>query len=173
MEQTDSKTGLCGTFLSPHDDPVGDFPYLTYDNVLLRYTFLIAGNQHFCCNNYNSSYQIAGIWEQYQQPEWEKQAKEQAHKLNEAINTHCIAPGPYGDQYVWSVDSNGNHFFEDQGAGSLRLLPFYQFCDSKDQVYLNTIKWIYSSHNNYFYEGTFGGAGSSHFQANEVVIQNY
>ena len=47
--------------------------------------------------------------------------------------------------------------------GSLRLLACYGFCDPEDPVYRNTVRWLASPANPYFFPGPVGGPGLPHF----------
>lgn len=142
----DPAVGLYSTFLSPHDDPVTR-PFLTYDNVLVWRSLRI----------------LADVWQRSGDIARATTLRAQANSLHEAIRAKCITDGPFGQQFAWAVDEAGACELGDQPGGSLTLLPYYQFCSPEDPAYQNTIRWIYSSHNPYFFAGPFGGAGSAHF----------
>ena len=66
--------------------------------------------------------------------------------------------------YVYEIDGYGNYYFMDEPRyPSLLSLPFFGFCDYKDEIYLNTRKRILSHKNPYYIEGKFGcGESSGH-----------
>jgi len=145
-DRFDPVVGLYTTFLSPHDDPVTQ-PFLTYDNALV----------------WRSLHIMADVWDQSGDKVRAAALRTQADSLHAAIRAKCVLTGPFGLQFVWAVDGAGGFELGDQPAGSLTLLPYYGFCSPDDPVYQNTVRWIYSSHNPYFFDGPFGGAGSDHF----------
>ena len=64
--------------------------------------------------------------------------------------------------YVYEIDGYGNYYFMDEPRyPSLLSLPFFGFCDYKDEIYLNTRKRILSHKNPYYIEGKFGSGESS------------
>jgi hypothetical protein len=145
--QFDPAVGLYATLLSPHDDPVTR-PFLTYDNALV----------------WRALHILADAWERCSETASAAALHTQATALHQAINTKCIVVGPFGPQFAWAVDNAGGFELDDQPGGSLTLLPYYGFCASDDPVYQNTVRWVYSSHNPYFFDGPFGGAGAAHFR---------
>lgn len=132
-EWYDSVTGLYKTHLDPSGDPV-DYPFLTYNNALLHQSFEFLG-----------SLQAKG-WGLEFEGFYNKAAS-----LQEAIKQNCMVEGPFGPMFAWSVDGYGNYRLYDSPAGSLQLLPHYGFCAHSDKVFVNTVKWIRSSHNSYYH----------------------
>lgn len=130
----DPNTGLYATFLDPSDDPV-DYPYLTYDNVLVWKALVI----------------LAGIYEQQGNQVKRQALLAQAQELAASLRHHAVVDGPLGPMWAWSIDGQGNYRLYDNPPGSLQLLPYYGFCVPDDPVYLNTLAWIYSPHNPYYY----------------------
>lgn len=130
----DVDTGLYATYLDPSDDPV-DYPYLTYDNVLVWKALKVL----------SAIYSYQGNRDKHQQ------LSVQAQELKAALRRHAVVNGPLGPMWAWSIDGQGNYRLYDNPPGSLQLLPFYGFCSPDDPVYLNTLAWIYSSHNPYYY----------------------
>jgi len=64
--------------------------------------------------------------------------------------------------YAYEIDGYGNYYFMDEPRyPSLLSLPFFGFCDYKDEIYLNTRKRILSSKNPYYIEGKYGNGESS------------
>jgi len=146
-DRFDPAAGLYATFLSPHDDPVTQ-PFLTYDNALV----------------WRSLHILANVWDQSGDKVRATALRIQADHLHATIRTKCVVTGPFGLQFAWAVDGAGGFELGDQPGGSLTLLPYYGFCSPDDPAYQNTVRWIYSSHNPYFFDGPFGGVGSAHFQ---------
>jgi len=143
-ERFDPQVGLYSTFLTPHDDPTG-YPFITYNNVLVwRALNILAdiGVPHFGSASH---------------------LRQQAEKLKQTIQEKCIRDGPYGPQYVAAVGAQGNCDWNDLPGGSWSLFPHYGFCAADDPLYQNSLQWIYSEHNPYYYPGPFGGVGAAHF----------
>ena len=64
--------------------------------------------------------------------------------------------------YVYEIDGYGNYYFMDEPRyPSLLSLPFFGFCDYKDEIYLNTRKRILSNKNPYYIVGKYGSGESS------------
>lgn len=145
FERFDPQSGLYSTFLSPSDDPVS-YPYLTYNNALLQRAFFFL-----------SQLQARELW---------------AHKsdfailsreLLQAVYDHCMVQGPFGIMFAWAVDGKGRFILYDNPPGSLQLLAHYGFCSIEDTVFKNTVRWIRSSNNKYFHQGSnFEETGSMH-----------
>lgn len=110
---------LYETFLQPTDD-MRVYPYLTYDNVLVWY----------------SLHTLARLYPQY------AFLAEEAERIKEAINSHCIKEKDGRRMYAWSVDLKGGWDIYDEPPGSLLLLPHYGFCDREDAVWQNTMEII-------------------------------
>ncbi|MDN5311975.1 MAG: uncharacterized protein PWQ68_948 [Thermoanaerobacteraceae bacterium] len=129
--------GLYRTELDPSDDPV-TYPYLIYDNVLVwkALSFLF-------------KYGYA--------------SKDDIDNLETSIKKYGIVEGPFGKMYAWSTDCNGNYEIYDDPPGSLALISYYGFCSSNDDVYINTVRWIYSPENKYYFRAEkFDGTGCIH-----------
>jgi len=142
-EYYDPQIGLYRTFLTPHDDPT-DFPYLTYNNVLVWRALTILSQ--IATARLDAASLLC-----------------QAHALKQAIQQYCVHRGPFGAQYVAAIDATGHCDWQDLPGGSWSLFPFYGFCAKDDPIYLNSLQWIDSEHNSYFFPGLFSGAGAAHF----------
>ena len=128
---------LYRTELDPSDDPIS-YPYLIYDNVLVWKALVFLSQ-----NGYVSP--------------------KAADELRIAIEKHGIAEGVFGPMYAWSTDCGGHHEIYDNPPGSLVLLAYYGFCSRDDEVYRNTLKWIYSEHNKHRYQSPrFDSTGCIH-----------
>lgn len=127
------------TFLLPSDDPA-HHPYVTYNNALLSLSWGILG-------------------ELLESPAY----VEEAARVRRSIQEKLIVPGPFGPMYCWSSDLEGSYILYDDPPGSLELLAHYGFVEKDDEVYRNTVSWIYSENNPYFDgSGRFGGPECPH-----------
>ncbi len=145
LAQKDSETGLFATFLDPSDDPV-KYPFLIYNNVLaLKALEFLSGLQR------------EGSWR------YRPTLARQAAALHKAICRHGIVEGPYGPMFAYAVDGRGNFQLYDNPPGSLQLLAHYGFCRPDEPTFVNTVRWIHSSHNEYYHgTGDIRAAASRH-----------
>lgn len=118
--------GLYKTELDPSDDPV-TYEYLIYDNVLV-----------FRALSFLSKHGYVNI--------------EDVDRLKASIEKYGIIEGPFGKMFAWATDCKNNHEIYDDPPGSLTLIAYYGFCHRDDEVYKNTLKWIYSPNNEYYYK---------------------
>lgn len=112
---------LYETFLQPTDD-MHNYPYLTYDNVLVWYTYRALAlllNRPLLADR--------------------------AQAVRKAIYSHCVQKQEEKTFFAWSVDGNGHYDIYDEPPGSLQLLPFYGFCTTDDEVWQNTVHMIRDS----------------------------
>ena len=109
---------LFATFLQPTDD-MHNYPYLTYDNVLVW-----------------RALRCLGPW--LNQPEWSVLSEQ----VKEAIWDNCVFEHEGKRIFAWSVDGKGHWDIYDEPPGSLQLLPFYGFCAMEDEVWQNTMAVI-------------------------------
>jgi meiotically up-regulated gene 157 (Mug157) protein len=87
-----------------------------------------------------------------------------AKNLYEGINKYGIKKDEETGEkfYVYEIDGYGNYYFMDEPRyPSLLSLPFFGFCDYKDEIYLNTRKRILSNKNPYYIVGKYGSGESS------------
>ncbi|WP_376790986.1 glycoside hydrolase family 125 protein [Thermoflexus sp.] len=145
-QQRDAETGLYRTFLLPTDDPT-EYPLVIYDNVLVWAAFRVSGEL----------FRLLG--KESEASHWELEAEQ----LAAAIRRYGIVEGPEGPMWAWARDQTGRIELREEPPGSLRLLAYYGFCDPADPVYQNTVRWLSSPANPYFFPGPFGGPGSPHF----------
>lgn len=120
---------LYETFLQPTDD-MHNYPYLTYDNVLVWRSLDIL-----------ASYLDKPALHQ------------QAQQVREAILTYCVKEKDGKQVFAWSVDLNGQYDIYDEPPGSLQLLPFYGFCTLEDPIWCDTVKLIRSPDYQYSFAG--------------------
>ena len=85
-----------------------------------------------------------------------------AEKVRASIYRHFVVEGPFGPQFAWATDLQGNHQLYDEPPGSLTLLQAYGFCSPDDPVYRHTVAWVHSPRNPYYFPGEFAAAGSPH-----------
>ena len=109
---------LYSTFLQPTDD-MHNYPYLTYDNVLVWKVLRILSH-----------------W--FDRPELSTQAE----NVKAAILQNHVVSYHGKSVFAWSVDLEGHWDIYDEPPGSLQLLPFYGFCDFSDPIWTATISLI-------------------------------
>ena len=109
---------LYSTFLQPTDDK-HNYPYLTYDNVLVWKSLNILGDRT-----------------------GRPVLKRQAEKVRSAIEQYCVFDHEGERIYAWSTDLQGRRDIYDEPPGSLQLLPFYGFCGPDDEIWRNTVHLI-------------------------------
>jgi len=101
----------------------------------------------------------------YQDTALAKEAKQLADEINLGIEQYGIVEHPeYGRIYAYETDGLGNYnLMDDANVPSLLSLPYLGYADERDEVYLNTRRFILSKANPYYYEGTAAsGIGSPH-----------
>ena len=136
-----ASVALYETFLMPTDD-LRTYPYLTYDNVLV----------------WRALRALSRLY-----PERFASLADEAEKVREAIFEHCTAKGADGRYFVWSTDLNGNSDVYDEPPGSLLLLPYLGFCESRCPEYVNTARMIRSPDYTYsFASCEFADIGCAH-----------
>lgn len=124
---------LYETFLQPTDDEIVH-PYLTYNNMLV----------------WGSMKALAKLY-----PSKHAELDQQAEKVKDAINKHCVFNDGEGKPYFgWSIDLKGQHNIYDEPPGSLQLFPYYGFCDSNDEIWCNTVSMIRSPAYAYSFAGS-------------------
>ena len=109
---------LYSTFLQPTDE-MHNFPYLTYDNVLVWKS-------------------LRALSRFLNRPELAKRAEQ----VKAAILANCVFAHEGRRIFAWSVDLNGHWDIYDEPPGSLQLLPFYGFCSADDPVWRDTVALI-------------------------------
>jgi meiotically up-regulated gene 157 (Mug157) protein len=134
------------TFLMPTDDMIL-YPYLTYNNALVSVAFEI----------------VTGFLNEYGDMESSFKYRELSKKVKESVYKNCIVMKNNKKIFAWSVDLKGNSTIYDEPPGSLTLLPYYGFCSFTDEVYKNTVEYLYSDEfEHYFSKGSFKELGCSH-----------
>lgn len=119
LQQREHPTiSLYSTFLQPTDD-MHNYPYLTYDNVLVWKVL-----------------RTLSCW--LDRPELSAQAE----NVRAAILQHHVIPYQGKNVFAWSIDLQGHWDIYDEPPGSLQLLPYYGFCDLSDPVWTETSSLI-------------------------------
>ena len=158
-ERFDPQMGMFSTFLTPHDDPA-DYPFITYDNVLVWRTLeILADLDEIGATHYQSVSHL----KRASHLKSSAQLRQQAETLKQTILQKCVREGPFGMQFVAAIDEAGNCDWADLPGGSWSLFPYFGFCSADDPVYQNSLKWLYSDQNPYYYAGKYGGVGAAHF----------
>ncbi|MDQ0720697.1 meiotically up-regulated gene 157 (Mug157) protein [Paenibacillus sp. W4I10] len=92
-------------------------------------------------------------------------AQQLEEQINKGIQDYGTVEHPeYGTIYAYETDGKGNHnLMDDANVPSLLSLPYLGYVEENDEVYQNTRRFILSTNNPYFYEGTAAaGIGSPH-----------
>ncbi len=124
------------TELRPSDDMVEYF-YNTYDNVLVWRTFKAIGYL----------YKVLGE---------NKKVKDFnliASKIKKDIKKFAFLKKE--KLIAYEFDTQGNYVLYEEPAGSLKLLNYYGFIDKNNIYFKNTLRWIYSDKNKYFFNETY------------------
>lgn len=85
--------------------------------------------------------------------------------MQEGIQKYGITEHPkYGKIYAYETDGFGNYqLMDDANSPSLLAMPYLGYCNLDDPLYQNTRRFILSSDNPYYYEGSLAkGVGSPH-----------
>lgn len=88
-----------------------------------------------------------------------------SQEIRESIYKYAVVEHPkYGRIFAYEVDGLGNvNLMDDANSPSLLSAPFLGFCDKKDDIYLNTRRFILSEDNPWYFCGTCAkGIGSPH-----------
>lgn len=101
----------------------------------------------------------------YNDDEMAKEALELKEQIKDGIEKYAVRkPEGIGETYVYEIDGYGRDvWMDDANVPNLLSMPWFEWCDTDDVRYKNTRKWILSSKNPFYYEGTAaGGIGSPH-----------
>ncbi len=138
---------LYETMLLPSDD-VAQYPYVTYDNVLVWRML----------NN------MAEISILSNHPAEAEEYRKMAESTKKAVWENCVFNSEHGWLLAWATDLQDNFQVYDDPPGSLQLLPFHGFCSYEESVYQNTIEYLHSKDYKYSFAGTnFPTVGCDHF----------
>ena len=95
----------------------------------------------------------------------ENECKRFAGEIDQALKQYAILQHPTaGTIYPLEIDGFGNALFmDDANVPNLLSLPYLGYCDSTDQIYLNTRKFSLSHSNPWYNEGKYAkGIGGPH-----------
>lgn len=153
---------IFSTELRPSDDMVV-YKYNTYDNVLVWRAFKA----------------IAYLYKILGKKEKTEYFKNLARKTENDIKKFAFLNRQ--KIIAYEFDTDGNYILYEEPAGSLKLLYYYGFVDKDDIYFKNTLKWIYSEKNKYFFQNFhFKESGCNHAQnpwplsaANSILTPGY
>lgn len=92
-------------------------------------------------------------------------AEKLRREIHDGIQRHgIIRTEKYGDVYAYEVDGLGNYKLMDDGnLPSLLSAPWYGYLSQNDPVYQNTRRFVLSSDNPFYFQGSIArGVGSPH-----------
>lgn len=141
-------TGLVWSGYRPSDDPC-------------RYGYFIPGNM-FVAVVMRSLEESAGIADR---ADLQERAKELRMAIEKAIGRYAVVEHPeYGRIYAYETDGLGNfNLMDDANIPSLLGLPYLGWCDTDDEIYMNTRRFVLSGQNPFYYRGSaITGVGSPH-----------
>ena len=149
--------GLIKTAFRNSDDSAF-FPYNIPENALLVSTFKLLLE---CFDDNNIDEQLKIKFEPYK-----NDLKNIAESVEKAIYEKGVIVDSINNEkyFAFEIDGYGNYYFIDEpGYPNLISLPFFNFCSSTNEIYINTRKRILSERNPYFIKGKYGfGCASSH-----------
>ena len=143
-----SNVGLIWSGFRPSDDACV-YGYLIPSNMLAS---VILGN-------------IAEIAREiYHDEKLAEEADAFSKEVRSAIETLAILPAQKTEYYAYEVDGFGQYLvMDDANLPSLLAMPYYGYCDNKNERYQNTRKVILSDQNPYYFSGECAeGIGSPH-----------
>lgn len=94
-----------------------------------------------------------------------QQALDLANEIQQGILQHAIVEHPeFGKIYAYETDGLGHYnLMDDANVPSLLSLPYLGCVAEDDEIYLNTRKFVLSTHNPYYFAGEVAsGIGSPH-----------
>jgi len=149
IENSASKyTGMTWTGFRPSDDPC-TYHYNIPDNMLTSVAL-------------QQMYEIAT--EVYNDHAWAEEAQSLQREIDNGIREHGIVDSRVGHIYAYEVDGFGKSLKEDDAnVPSLLSIPYLNYTQADKTVFDNTIKYIWSADNPWYFEGKHAeGIGSSH-----------
>lgn len=139
---------LYETFLYPSDD-MRKYPYLTYDNALVAYALR----------------QLATLLRDENLLAWSK-------KIQQAVLKNAVTEHDGKRLFAWSFDLQGAYELYDEPPGSLVLLSYLGLCETDNEIFCNTLSWLYSSKYAFsFLDTPFSQLGCAH--ANHPWVLSY
>ena len=92
-------------------------------------------------------------------------------EIDDGIRRYCVVEHPtYGRIYACETDGMGHYsLIDDANIPSLLSIPYIGYADAEDEIYQNTRRFLLSSENPYYFEGTCArGIGSRHTPKNYI-----
>lgn len=133
-----------------------------------QYPFLIPSNLFAV----KSLEQLAEISKEvYRNLQFAQQCTDLSQQVKKAINQYGIVKHPqFGSIYAMEVDGFGNVLLQDDAnVPNLLSLPYLDLVKNTDQIYINTRRFVLSTHNPYYFEGKAAvGIGSPHTLVNQI-----
>jgi len=110
--------------------------------------------------------QLSDIYQNIlREEDFAKECSDFADEVDNAIKKYAVSEHvDFGKIYAYEIDGFGNkNFMDDANVPSLMSLVYLDNNFQKDDVYLNTRRFLLSDHNPYFLKGTFAeGQASPH-----------
>lgn len=141
-------TGMVWSGYRPSDDPC-------------TYAYLIPGNMFVVV----TMKELQKIASELGIAETAKRAERLAETVGKGIAVYATVEHPtFGKIYAYETDGLGNYnLMDDANIPSLLGLPYIGWCNTEDEVYRNTRRFVLSSQNPYYYSGSMiSGIGSPH-----------
>jgi len=87
-----------------------------------------------------------------------------ASEVEDALKEFSTTNSPYGKMYAFEINGMGSiNLMDDANVPSLLSLPYLGAIEAKDEIYLNTRKFLFSDNNPFFFKGKAGeGIGGPH-----------
>lgn len=101
----------------------------------------------------------------YQETELAQRCHELAEEIQDGVQEYGTVDHPkYGKIYAYETDGFGNYkLMDDANSPSLLAMPYLGYCGKEDPVYQNTRRFLLSTDNPYYFEGSVAkGMGSPH-----------
>ena len=127
-----------------------------------KYGYLVPSNM-FAVVVLRYAAEIAG--EVLQDTDLAEEAAKLADEIDVGIKQYAVTQhDEFGPIFAYETDGRGNmNLMDDANVPSLLAIPYLGYTAADDPVYLNTRRFVLSSHNPYFFDGTAAsGIGSPH-----------
>ena len=108
---------------------------------------------------------------QYKDDAMAKEALDLKNQIEDGIEAYAVRNvDGIGETYVYETDGYGHDvWMDDANVPNLLSMPWLGWCSPDDERYQNTRKWVLSSKNPFYYEGTAAkGIGSPHTPAGYI-----
>lgn len=149
------KTGMTWSGFRPSDDGC-------------VYNYLVPSNM-FAVTVLKYAEEILDLF--YNEPQFKDEVVSLYKEIEDGINKYGkIYDDDFGEIYIFETDGLGNIYqIDDANVPGLLSMPYYGYCNTDDEIYLNTRKWALSNKNPYYFEGkAASGIGSPHTGQNRI-----